>query len=133
MCKKIKTVPNQRTLKVNKSATDKSHKYTINNLEALAEASQKLQSLGGFKLYMYIAKNQSNFEFALSSADFKAWCGLGYRAYSTAFTELVKVGYLIPLNSSSTYYFFRDKLDIAPPVVQTNTDDIQKTKKLFLF
>ena len=115
MTKKIKTVPHQRTIKVGKSTTDKSHKYTTNNLEALAEASKNLQSLGGFKLYMYLAKNQENYELALSNADFKEWSGLERRAYTTAFEELKEKGYLIPLNDSESIYFFRDKLDITPP------------------
>ena len=115
MTKKIKTVPHQRTIKVGKSTTDKSHKYTTNNLEALAEASKNLQSLGGFKLYMYLAKNQENYELALSNADFKEWCGLERRAYTTAFEELKAKGYLVPLNDSESIYFFRDKLDITPP------------------
>lgn len=115
MTKKIKTVPHQRTIKVGKSTTDKSHKYTTNNLEALAEASKNLQSLGGFKLYMYLAKNQENYELALSNADFKEWSGLERRAYTTAFEELKEKGYLVPLNDSESIYFFRDKLDITPP------------------
>ena len=115
MKKKIKTVPYQRTIKVSKSATDKAHKYTMHNLEALAEASKNLQTLGGFKLYMYLAKNQDDYEFALSSADFKEWSGLGLRAYTTAFEELKSKGYLIALNDSETIYCFRDKLDIEPP------------------
>lgn len=112
---KIKTVPHQRTIKVSKSTTDKNHKYTTNNLEALAEACRNLQTLGGFKLYMYLAKNQGNYELALSSTDFKEWSGLERRAYTTAFEELKSKGYLVPLNDSETVYFFRDKLDIVPP------------------
>lgn len=115
MSKNLKTVPHQRTVKVSKSATDKTHKYTTNNLEALAEASKNLQSLGGFKLYMYLAKNQESYELALSNADFKEWSGLERRAYTTAFEELKEKGYLVPLNDSESIYFFRDKLDITPP------------------
>lgn len=51
------TVPNQRTITVSKEKTDKQHRYTANNLEALDEAARRLQSKGGFKLYMYLAKN----------------------------------------------------------------------------
>lgn len=131
MEKKIKTVPHQRTVKVSKSATDKAHKYTMNNLEALAEASRNLQSLGGFKLYMYLAKNQENYYLALSNADFKEWSGLGRRAYNTAFEELKKKGYLVPLNDSESVYFFRDKLDIAPPPkINSFQNDITPKKEL---
>lgn len=64
---------------------------------------------------MYLAKNQDDYEFALSSSDFKEWSGLGARAYTTAFEELKSKGYLIALNDSETIYCFRDKLDIEPP------------------
>ena len=53
----IKTVPNQRKITVNKAQADKKNHYTINNLAALDEAAGALESLGGFKLYIYFAKN----------------------------------------------------------------------------
>ena len=89
------TVPNQRTITVNKEKTDKQHRYTANNLAALDEAARLLQSKGGFKLYMYLAKNQDKYYFALSSADFCQWSGLGIAAYNTAFEELKDKGYLV--------------------------------------
>ena len=48
---------------------------------------------------MYFAKNQDKYSFALSSADFCEWSGLGIGAYNTAFEELKEQGYLIPKNS----------------------------------
>ena len=106
------TVPNQRTLTINKEPTDKQHKFTANNLAALDEAAGRLQSKGGFKLYMYLAKNQNKYSFALSSADFCNWSGLGIAAYRTAFDELEKQGYLIPKDTTKekeTTYIFYDK------------------------
>ena len=106
------TVPNQRTIQVNKSKTDKNNLFTQNNLAALDEAAGILQSKGGFKLYMYLAKNQHEYSFALSSAAFCAWSGLGIKAYNSAFKELVEQGYLIPKDSSKekeTRYIFYDK------------------------
>lgn len=105
----MKTVPNQRIIKIKKEPTDKEHKYTMNNLNALNEALEKLDTKGGFKLYMYFAKNQNNYEFALSSADVKECCGLAYTAYTTAFKELVDKGYLVPTNEKQTLFIFRDK------------------------
>ena len=84
----MKTVPNQRIIKIKKEPTDKEHKYTTNNLTALNEALEQLDSQGGFKLYMYLAKNQNKYSFNLSSNDFMLWSGLGYTAYTTAFEEL---------------------------------------------
>lgn len=54
---RVKTTSNQRIISVNKEPTDKQHLYTANNLEALDEASGRLLSAGGFKLYIYLAKN----------------------------------------------------------------------------
>lgn len=108
MPKPIETVPNQRVLTIHKEPTDKQHKYTCNSLEALGEAAKRLQSKGGFKLYMYLAKNQDKYNFALSSSDFCNWSGLGIAAYRTAFEELEKQGYLIINGSSTNNYIFYD-------------------------
>lgn len=109
MPKPIETVPNQRVLTIHKEPTDKQHKFTCNSLEALGEAAKRLQSKGGFKLYMYLAKNQDKYNFALSSSDFCNWSGLGIAAYRTAFEELEKQGYLIINGSSKNNYIFYDK------------------------
>lgn len=105
----INTVPNQRCLTIHKEPTDKQHLFTANNLAALDEAARRLQSKGGFKLYMYLAKNQNKYHFALSSNDFCCWSGLGIAAYRTAFEELENQGYLIRKEDSQTNYIFYDK------------------------
>ena len=102
----IKTVPNQRIITVHKALTDQQHIYTKNNLAALDEAAGKLKSLGGFKLYMYFAKNQDNYNFALSSKDFCDWSSLSIKAYNTAFAELVENGYLVSENNNTIYQFY---------------------------
>ena len=102
-------VPNQREVTVAKAPTDKAHLYTANNLAALDEAARRLQSKGGFKLYMYLAKNQDKYNFNLSSNDFMLWSGLGYTAYTTAFAELEEEGYLILKDGTETIYTFFDK------------------------
>lgn len=111
------TNPNQRIISVHKEKCDKEHLYTTNNLNALNEAAYRLQSKGGFKLYMYIAKNQESvnkkrYMFALSSKDFCAWSGLSMTAYRTAFNELLQNGYLILKDDSSNLFEFYDKAQI---------------------
>ena len=105
----IKTVPNQRIVQINKEPTDKQHLYTANNLAAIDEAAGKLQSIGGFKLYIYLAKNQNKYSFALSSKDFMEWSSLGKQAYSSAFDDLVNQGYLVQSEEQSNKYSFYDK------------------------
>ena len=104
----MNTVPNQRVISVNKAVCDKENKYTTNNLDAVDEAAFNLQSKGGFKLYMYMAKNQNKYTFALSSKDFMLWSGLGKQAYNTAFADLVTQGYLVQ-GSQKNLFLFYDK------------------------
>lgn len=133
----MKTVPNQRQITVSKEKTDKQHRYTANNLEALDEAARRLQSKGGFKLYMYFAKNQDKYSFALSSADFCEWSGLGIGAYNTAFEELKEQGYLIPKNSGNkkeTVFVFYDKSQIGKAedkiIIEIPEEKVLETRKI---
>lgn len=109
MPQKIATVPNQRILTINKEPTDKEHKYTVNNLEAIDEAAFNLQKKASFKLYIYLAKNQDKYKFALSSSHFMAWAGVAKTAYDSAFKELEEKGYLIQKEADSNIYTFYDK------------------------
>ena len=102
------TVPNQRCINVKKSPANRTNLYTTNSLQALDKAAKELKSDGGFKLYMYFAKNQNNYNFALSSKDFCEWSSLGIKAYRTAFEELKEKGYLVlqQTNGTRDYYNF---------------------------
>jgi hypothetical protein len=129
-------VPNQREITVRKQPTNKENLYTVNNLSALDEAVRRLQSKGGFKLYMYLAKNQDKYNFNLSSRDFLNWSGLGYAAYDTAFEELVNNGYLILKDGTKSVYTFFDKSqkededeDITIEVPKDKVDEVRKLKE----
>ena len=112
----VQTVPNQRLITVNKELTDKDHLYTANNLKAVDEAAHYLRSKAGFKLYFYIAKNQNNYQFALSSADFCNWANVSMTAYKTSFEELVEEGYLVSKEGEKNTYIFYDKSTIDLPL-----------------
>ena len=101
----IKTVPNQRVISVNKAPADKGHLYTCINLQALNMACRTLQSKAGVKLYLYLAKNQDKYTFALSSADFMEWAGVKRDAYNSAFKELEEQGYLSSIGGNR-YAFY---------------------------
>lgn len=131
----MNSVSNQRVLKVNKSKTDKRHIYTMNNIAALDTAAGLLQTKGGFKLYMYLAKHQDKHSLALSSKDFMEWSGLGYTAYTSAFEELVDKKFLVRRGSDKigTYYDFYD----TPKETEENVfvcyeDNMLKYKKFAL-
>lgn len=129
-------VPHQREITVRKEQTDRNHKYTANNLAALDEAANRLQSKGGFKLYMYLAKNQDKYNFNLSSSDFMLWSGLGYTAYSTAFNELVTEGYLWEKDGEEDIFVFYDKSRIPKEedkvIIEIPKDKAEEIQKLLI-
>ena len=87
-------------------------------MDAIDQAALRLQSKCGFKLYMYIAKNQNEYKFALSSSHFVMWSGCGLGAYNSAFQELVDEGYLVETQKGSNVYTFYDKSRQESPKVK---------------
>lgn len=100
------TVPNQKTIAINKELSDKEHKYSIYNLEALQYAMITLKG-ESFKLWCYLNKNQSGYEFGLSCVDAVKW-GIGSRSsYDRAVKDLIAKGFLV--ETSSNHYNFYEK------------------------
>lgn len=89
-----KTVPNQKVVKVNKEKCDKAHLYATINLDAMEAAAQELKA-GAFKLWVYFAKNQNNYEFALSNKEVLDTFGIKKDQYDSAIKELKDKGYLV--------------------------------------
>lgn len=123
-------VPNQRSVEVKKMSVNKQTKYIINALEAVDNAASYLQSKGGFKLYMYIAKNQNNYKFNLSSSNFCEWSGLSIKAYNTAFTELVEYGFLVE-KEHNNYVFYDNPNQIDKGVSITIPPEAVEQRKKF--
>ena len=65
----VNLVPHQKLIVVNKAESNKKNLYCILNLEALNRACNALQTKAGIKLFLYLAKNQNKYSFALSSKD----------------------------------------------------------------
>lgn len=99
-------VPNQKQIAVNKELCDKMHIYSIHNLNALDYAAHDLQTAAGFKLYIYIAKNQDKYKFDLSNVLFHNWSGCGRTAYNSAVKELIDKGYLVEDEEKKNFYNF---------------------------
>lgn len=76
---------------------------------------------------MYLAKNQDKYSFNLSSNDFMLWSGLGYKAYTTAFDELITEGYMVLEDGKKSTYVFYDK-SRKPPKEEDITVDIPEEK-----
>lgn len=103
MNKKIKTVPNQKVVRIKKETCDSNNKYAMINIEAVESAAQDLQA-GAFKLWIYFAKNRNDFTFALSSDDVKNTFGIKIKQYNNAIDELIEKGYLV-ITKGNNYEF----------------------------
>lgn len=99
------TVPHQRKITINKEKTNKKNYYAAINLLALENACNRLQSKAGFKLWIYLAKNQNKYKFSLSSSHFCCWSGCARTAYRSAFNELMEHHFLIE-DGKENYVFF---------------------------
>ena len=126
-------VPNQRVITVSKAPCDKLHRYTANNLEALDEAAGRLVEKASFKLYIYLAKNQDKYNFNLSSSHFMQWASVGKTAYTTAFDELVREGYLVQKQGTKDIYTFYDKSQedkiIGIEIPKEKVEEVRKIKE----
>lgn len=112
-----KTVPNQKVVKVNKEVCDKQHLYAAINLEAMECAAQVLGA-GAFKLWIYFAKNQDNFEFALSSKAVETTFGMKIKQYNNAIDELIEKNYLVMTKGNN--YTFNEL-----PVIPKSNNDVK--------
>ena len=131
----IKTVPNQKVVKVDKAPTDgktPENYYAAVNLNALKDAAVDLKP-GAFKLWMYFSMNQNGYEFALSSADVAETFGIKRDMYNTAIKELTDKGYL-ELKKGNLYIFHEipvvvktyNETSSTSVVVKTNNDVVGK-------
>ena len=95
-----KKVPNQKEVVVNKEKCNKENLYATINLAAMDKAAQDLDA-GAFKLWMYFAKNQNAYKFALSSKAVERDFGIKIKQYNNAIKELTDKGYLVHIQGDS--------------------------------
>ena len=124
----MKTVPNQKIVEVVKEPCNQNNYYARINLEAMSEAALDLDA-GAFKLWIYFAKNQNEYEFALSSKEIEKTFGMKIKQYNNAVKTLEDKGYLV--NTKGNKYEFREKPVITKKdnVVITKKDNVVITKK----
>jgi hypothetical protein len=115
----MKTVPNQKMVNVVKEPCNnekKENHYSRINLDAMSNAALDLDA-GAFKLWVYFAKNQDNFNFALSSKAVEENFGIKIKQYNNAVNTLIEKGYLV--NTKGNNYEFREK-----PVITKQDNDV---------
>ena len=129
-----KVVPNQKEIKVNKEPCNKYNLYAAINLQAMEKAARELDA-AAFKLWIYFAKNQNGYEFALSSKDVADTFGMKRDQYNGAVKKLIDKGYLAQVDGNK--YTFNEIVlqentttslqEIPTTVLQENTTtDLQE-------
>jgi hypothetical protein len=89
----------QKIVIVCKETADKGHPYSIINLEAIDHAATLKPN--SFRLWIYIAKNQNGYKFALSQVAFCNWSGVSRSTYLSSVKDLVEQGYLVECEDTS--------------------------------
>ena len=120
----IKTVPNQKIVTIHKELCDntcKENYYAKINLVAMEAAAQALDA-GPFKLWVYFAKNQPGYQFALSSSAVAQTFGMKRTQYDNAIKTLKERGYLIQIKGDF-YEFHEVAVDLKP-----DNDSVESTE-----
>ena len=97
------TNPNQLVVEVQKEPCDKTHLYSMRNLEAEAAAARDLK-YSSMILWLYCSQYQDGDEFILSPKAVKETMGLSERTYRTCKDELIEKGYLVKIKDN--HYMF---------------------------
>lgn len=100
------SVPNQKTVSVNKEPCDKKHIYTCMNNDAMSQAALDLNKASTFKLWVYFAMNKNGYEFELSARAVSNFCGITEKTYREAVKELIARRYLVQRGEGSNHYDF---------------------------
>lgn len=123
----VKTNPKQKVVKVYKQPTNNEKKenyYAKINLNAMNAAACDLDA-GAFKLWVYFARNQQHYEFALSSTDAANNFGLKKKQYDNAVAQLIEKGYLV--NTNGLKYNFNEIPDVSKGYnEEANSSDVSK-------
>ena len=99
------TVPYQKTITIKKEPCDnRGNNYAKINLNALQQAMKTLSN-AEFAIWVYFAKNQEGFTFALSPQAAADW-GIARTTFNRTIRKFIEEGYLISDNNGSNHYTF---------------------------
>lgn len=104
-----KTVANQDVVEVQKEPCNKDNIYAAINLEAMRLAIKDLTPVQ-FQVWLYFAKNQAGYTFAVSPAAALDEFGIKKQSFQEAKRVLKEKGYLIEnLAKGKNHWIFREK------------------------
>lgn len=126
----MKVYGNQKVVLVKKAPANKQNLYSVINIEAAHAAMRNLQEVkAGFMLWYYLAENQNNYMFALSSADFMKETGCKIKAYTAAVNALEEKGYLVK-QDKNLYIFYESGLMLSKDKEDKKYNDTLKSNTI---
>ena len=103
------TVANQNIVEVKKETCDKNHIYAMINIEAMQLAMKDLTP-AQFQVWLYYAKNQAGYTFAVSPAAALNEFGIKKDTFQKANQVLREKGYLVnDATKGKNYYIFYER------------------------
>lgn len=104
----MKSVANQDIVEIQKERCDKNNLYATINLEAMRLAMKDLTP-AQFEVWLYFAKNQAGYTFAVSPAAALDEFGIKKDTFQTAKRVLKEKGYLVEdLAKGKNHWIFRE-------------------------
>lgn len=102
------SVANQNIVRMGeRTPRDKEHPFGRINIEAMQIAMQRLGSVGAFKLWCYLDKNEDGFSLELSQKACADW-GIKKDSYYKARDALIEAGYLEEVGENSNVLVFHE-------------------------
>lgn len=98
------TVANQDLAEIHKEPCDKNNIYAMINIEAMQMAMKDLTPVQ-FQVWLYFAKNQAGYVFAVSPAAALNEFGIKKQSFQDAKRVLKDKGYLVPNPTKGKNYF----------------------------
>ena len=109
--------PNQYHITVKKCPRDNGKTFVYMSTDALQEAMNRLQQRRSLLLWLYLARNQTKYEFDLSPEACMQW-GLSESSYHRACADLINAGYLRCTGGDNYIFVESPQLDSELPFVE---------------
>ena len=100
------TVPNQKLVTIKKAPCDRDNLYAKINIEAIQKAMNNLTN-AEFQIWVYFAKNQEAYTFALSPKAAEEW-NISRTTFNRTVFKFIEEGYLVADKDGSNHYDFHE-------------------------
>ena len=106
------TFANIKKIKIKRTPKKEGEAFYHISQDILKSAMQNIKQVSALKLYLYLSRNSNNVDWDYIKEKFIEWSNLSTNVPNEAIKELVKLGYLFPIDGSKNKYIFFDSLEL---------------------